>query len=548
LGGQVPQTGRGKRCHESIRTWVLWLLANRCFCPSEYDRPFDVGDNVSCYISSPGNEEGGVGESQEVKNILRYTMSERGAMSPTHMVGKKVWKGFGNYLTRYCHFGPESSIMDNMLEKLQSFVVDLRPIMDCSPVYDAKKHIEKLGLQGELPGLCKQAAGVPDNFIRLPVVWKSCNGGIGSEGAGVNMFTLLSAAALVGSDHVHCKASSRFAQAVIKQMLKKAPKSVGDAVAVRSFNDQTRKPEYISVGFEGRPDHFMRPLRDDCFAYTGVFSVCPAKDGKMPEDYACCGAVEEQAEFLCVEKYADMPPEHVQGHYQLIPGRYYALYGKDRDVNGNILVGATGVTVMLDNNECFSESHMNWQERLKEENLLVLPMVWRSGALISLDEGTRLGCLVPTGTRESMVEEGCDVDSTTEITNYNHVKFGYNVLVSEEEPTLLISTLDVLDHLVAPGTFVWIQGDTQAWHELSEFLPPTGLDEEMAGQRAIRARLNVPLVANPVPGKVYVTVMQRSSRMVKDSELDYRHVVVDPWELRLAEPEDEELQVTELIG
>lgn len=550
LSWQVSRTVRGRKCHSAIRNWILWLVKNHCFCPEEFDRPFDYDSNVSCYISSPGTEEGGVNETTEVKNVLRYSPPERGTDKPSHVVGKKIFKSFGSYLTRYCHFGPESSIMDTTIEKVQGFVVDLRPVMNCSPIYDVKKHLEKLGLQAELPGLCRSAGGYPDNFLRLPVVWKSRSGGIGSEGAGVNMFSLLSAASLLGCNHIHCKSSSRFAQAVMRQFLKKAPFMVGDSIPVRSFHDQTREPEVITVGEQKRPPHFMRPIRDDGFTSMGIFSVCPEKKGKMPEDYAHCGAVEEQCDFLGVTRYADMLPELVQGHYQLIPGLYYALYDKVNDSHGYIVVKPDKVVVRMNGNEVFNWDFFDWQDKLKKHKLLVLPMVWRSGALVLLDDGETFGCLVPKsppgGSQDQDDDDEDHDDDDCVPSNYNHRKTSYNVLVNLEEDLLLLSTLDVLDNLVSPGTFVWIKPGTDAWSKLSMLLPFTELDQEDANQRMIRGRLNIPTVCNPEHGKVYVTVLQRNAHCMRDAELDYRHVVVDPWELSPNEPERKDLQVIEL--
>lgn len=533
---QVSRTHEGRRCHEAIRAWVQWLLDHNCFCPGQYDRPFDPDSNVTCYITTPGTVDGGINEGSNFKHVLRYTQSERGADTPQHTIGRKLFKYFGAYLVRYCHFGIESSITERLVEKVQSMVVDLRPVLGCTSVYDAKKHLEKLGFHRELPGLCRHGGGGPDNFLKLPMLFKSHGGGVSSEGAGVNMFALLAAASLVGNDHVHCKAASRISQNVLKLMVKSAPVAVtpGNCVPVRSFNDQTCEAETVYCEPEGRPEHFLRPIRDDSFAHSGIFSVCPVDErGWLPEDLASCAAVYEQSKFLSCA-YADVPPSKVAGHYQLVPGRYYALYSKAEDKLGTLLVDERGVNVVINDDTGVTWDFKDWHDELRKLGYLILPMIWRSGALVAVNDGANFACLAP------------DPDSVSRF-NFSPEKLCYTAYEEEGAEMISVHPVTVLDNLVRPGTVVWVKPSTKAWKDLSVDFPATELDEVEAAERMVQARLNLPTVPLPQAGKVHVTILQRHADAMRNSELDYRHVVLDPWELCPEPPARDDLKILELV-
>lgn len=544
-----PVHSARRRSYNSVKTWIDWLMQNHCFCPLEFERPFDSASNITCYVSTPGTFEGGVNDSVEFKSFLRYACSERGPNTPQHVMARKIFKSFGLYLKLFCHFGPEPSIMEDLMEKLQGLVVDLRPVLGCPSVYDTAKHMKKLGMSSELPGLCTSGQDGPDNFLKMPLSWKSSGGGWASEGAGVNMWVLLVWASLLGCNHVHCKNTSRFAQSIIKLMARNAPASItpGNAVPIRSFHDQTRENEVIELDDSWkRPDHFLRPIRDDYFASSGKFSICAADEdvaeGLLPEDYICCAAAMEWRKFFKCKKYIDVPPK-TPGDYQLIPCRYYCVYSKSKKVWANLWADHNGVTV-TDVGESDGEdsgchySCMLWQEQLKEDGWLVLPMVWRTGALVRVEGEDRFGCLVP-----SNYEELNQIGSWG--SNYNSSKLLYNVLYSSEEDLSLMSPLDVLDSLVRPGTEVWIKPDTEAWGALAPNMPP--LSQGGEDVRMIKARLNIPLTPHSPHGKVVVTVLQREAGLTNVYSIDYRHVTVDPWELSPDPPETDCLEVTELL-
>ncbi len=539
----MSPTPSGRKCQDEIKKWINWLIENNCFSPENFDRSYNAETNIKCYITCPGTADGGICEGSHIKNILRFTPSQRGGRSVGTVLADMIFQVFGGELVRFCHFGTELNIIERLLEKLQGMKVDLRPIFGGAPIYNSKKHIEKLGLQRELPGLCVSQMDKPDVFMKLGV-WKTSGGAVGSEGASVNMWALLTAASLVGCNHIHCKSSSRFAQSVLGLILRNAPAAAtpGNVIPVRSFHEVSKEVESVLVRADSRPDNFLRHIDDSNFAINGVFSCCKAVEGKMPEDYLGCAYVRELSEFLKC-KYHEVPPKHVHGHYQLMPERYYSIFNKEEDIWGSLMINDDGVHVDIDTREAWVWDFDEWEEELRNANYLVMPMIWRSGAVISLDDGD-VGCLVPDGTRNSMHDEGCQIQEGDYISNYDHFQFCYHAL-SKDGVLNAYNVLDTFERLVVPGTFLWIKPGTDSWEKMKSQFPPMS-DPNCEDQRVVRVRLNVPLKSNPVLGKVCVTVMRKA----ESSSLDFTfgHSEIDPWDLTMNPPVDPSLELRELLG
>jgi hypothetical protein len=520
---------------------------NHCFSPESFDRPYNPESNIKCYISCPGTPDGGVSDSTDFQNILRFTPSQRAGRPVVQVLGELIYQVFGGELVRFCHFGTEACIIERLLDKMQSMKVDLRPIMRGSPIYNSKKHIEKLGLHRDLPGLCVRNEDRSDGFMKTGV-WKTSGGGIGSEGASVNMWALLAAVSLVGCNHVHCKSSSRFAQSVLRLILESAPPAAtpGDVLPQRSFHEVSKEVECVYVRSEERPENFLRPIDDGNFAACGIFTYCPVVDGEMPEDYLGCGYVREMSKFLKC-KYYEVPPQHVHGYYQLIPDRHYATYNHERNVYGSLLITDTGATMQTSESDGFSWEFDEWEDMLRQENFLVMPMIWRSGALVSLGGGS-VGCIVPHATRKLLEETGVPLEGVR-VHNYNHFEHCYYALTDVDGELKALSVLDTFGKLISPGTFLWIRPETAAWEALcSQFTVDASLSQEALRQRAVRVRLNVPHVPNPEPGKVYVTVIHKCGGATHKLDFGFKHLVLDPWELTDIQPEDPAMEIKELLG
>ena len=535
-----------RSCHRAVRDWILWLIQNCCFSPEEYDRPWSSDSNIKCYVSCPGTMEGGVMESPGVKNILRFTPSNRGSKPPLQMIAEMIAKEFGGELARFCHVNSEICILERMLDKLMSFKMDLRPILFNAPVFNTRKHIKKLGLEGDLPGLCRQGYDKPDCFLKMGV-WKTGGGAVGSEGASVNMWALLTAASLVGSNHIHCKSSSRISQSLLALILESAPAAVtpGNVVPVRSFDEVSGSLEMVQVQCYRRPENFLRPVNDVNFAINGVFSYCPVEDGEMPEDYLGFGHVRAQAKFLKC-KYMEVPPQHIMGSYQILPGRYYCVYNHATKCVGNVFVGDKKVRIELrEDGELLDADFDKWEEHLTARSYLVLPTIFRSGAVVTLeDDDEGVGCLVTDGTRKSMGF----VPSDFYLSNYDHLGYCYHALTAEEE--LETITADkIYQRLVNPGADLWIRPDTQTWAELQKYFPKNeALGPEREALRMVKARLNVSLVSNPDPRKVCVTVIYKKLHGLQTVDLEIQHLSLYPWELSRKAPEDPCLQVHDLVA
>ena len=485
---------------------------------------------------------------------------EKAQRSLEAIVGEQIQKEYGGDLFRYCHFEKEPSILQLLLKVLCSMEIDLSPLLGGAPIYDSSKHIAKLGLHTTLPGLILNTdSNKPDKFMRA-FAWKTQLGAnVMSEGFGVNMWSLLLFGSLAGSNEIHCKQSARVANSILSLILRLAPSGAtpGNMMPVRGINERSQHPECVQVSSKGRCEHFIRPINDDNFAMNGRFSYCDMNGDKMPEDYLGLGYVLEMSKFLKC-KYECVPPQYIQGHIQLMQDRFYCIYkhseGGQEGIYGTLLIDKHGAHVVYDGDKAATWTYEEWQTKLGEIGYLVLPTVARSGALVTYDDGGNVGCLVPSGTRASMISAGIQVPEGGYVPNFDNYRVCYTALV-EENTLLPMPPLLAIDNLVPPGTVLWIKPDTQAWADLSPSFPPTSLSEEEAGQRMVKVRLNVPqkmvsffLVCasagesltrgapaqHPTPGVVYVTVRQRS--VIHSRDIHYKHIEVDPWELTLVEP------------
>lgn len=483
-------------------------------------------------------------ETSEFKNILRFLPSNKGSLTPCQLLAKMISSEYGPELSRFCHFGPESCIVERLVERMLNFRVDMRSVLGNAPIYNTKKHIEKLGLRAELPGLCRQAHDKPDTFFKMGV-WKSGNGAVGSEGASVNMWSLLTAASIIGSNHIHCKNSSRVANNLMSLILESAPAATtpGDFIPVRSFEEVSRGMEMVQVIPTDRPENYLRPVNDVNFAINGIYSYCRVEDGEMPEDYIGFGYVRSMSKFLQC-KYVEVPPAHVLGHYQLMPDRWYCIYNHDKKQLGSMLIGQDSPKVCFQMDETVSEilecEFDQWEDKLRAESYLVLPTIFRSGAAVSLDgDDDGVGCLV-----SDWPGQGSGYAS-----NYDHANFCYHALSQESQGELhVITAVDVYYRLIVPGAELWIKPGTQAWGQLSEFFPSCNLEEGQAELRMVKVRLNVPLVKKPEKNKVYVTVVYKKVNGFQTMDVEIQHIPVDPWELSRKGPGKPELEIHSLMG
>ena len=534
----------GNRCFNEIRKWVKDLGDDWCFCPDKADMPVSRS-NITSYISSPGTDMGAINESAGVRRVLRHPIDNKTQRPIENSVGDLLGKEFGSELRLYCHFGKESSIIPLLLRDMMGMQVDLRPILHRAPIYDSPKHIRKLGLHQSLPGLMGQDDPQPGPLLQ-DFAWQSVTNSVLSSGIGVNMWALLTLASMIGCTEIHTKNSSRFASSALSCILSMAPSSAtpGRMVPVRSFNANTTTHEYIPVtlqpGKTQRNEHFIRPSKDNHFAHGGMHTFCPVVDGLAPEDYLGCGHVAAMAKLLCC-KYIEVPAKYLRGVYQLVPGRYYALYKHPHEANadtleGTLIINKSSVEIMhwkkgdkghAEASEC---AFADWHGHLLAAELLVLPMVFRQGAAVWIDGGARVGCLVADGTARSIAEGGESVSNGQFVSNFDHVKHCYHA-VTEENQYEELEPEGVLDHLIPPGTMLWLKPYTTTWNDLHAHFPLKSIPEGELDNRALAVRLDFPLEDDYTPGQLCVIVLQRKFGSLRMQAPDYEHYCVDPWEV-----------------
>ena len=424
---------------------------------------------------------------------------KRGQRSLESVIGEYITTVFGRDLYRYCHVDKEPSILVLMLKFMATVEVDLRGLLGGAPVYDTKKHIRKLRMEHTVPGLASSESRDPDKFIRA-FAWKSANGTVMSEGLGVNMWALLLLLSMMGSTDIHCKQTSRVANTILSQILRLAPSGAtpGNMVPVRGINELSDNPEAVMVSGHGRCEHFIRPIKDDNLANNGHFTYCPTENGKMPEDYMGLGGIDGLAKFLKC-KYWEVPPQFVHCQIQLMQGRYYCIRrhaGTEAQVAmGTLIIDTAGVHVQYED-RALTWTYEEWPTKLRESGFLVLPTIARCGAVVKYEDAageTKLGCLVPNGTRAAMVHEGQNIPDGAHVSNFNHINVCYHALV-DDGALLAMPVIATIESLVPPGTVLWIKSDSHAWVDMKEkgFLPPTDIPED-EDTRMVQARLNIPL-------------------------------------------------------
>ena len=557
--GQVPRGGAGKHYYRALQTWVTLCATERCFAPDDPEQPYDPESNISPYLSSPGTMQGGVNEASRLKRVLRGAGDHKGKGVEV-AVAELISAAFGAELRKYCHFGKELCIITLLIKELCSMTVDLRPLLGGLRVYDTAKHIRKLELRGAVPGLERSNHTGPDTFLK-GVSWKGAAGQPDlSAGLGVNMWALLLMGALIGNDELHTKNSSKVATSLLTLMLNMAPASStpGGRVPVRSFNQQSGAPETVIVNTGTQPEHFLRAINDDKFATGGGFTYCPQDEDRMPEDYLGSAHVLAMSKFIKC-KYVDVPPHHLRGFYQLMQGRHYALvrtadHGREAAL-GSLYIDKSGAVITwrdAQGREGRAKVGMTeWDGYIQANGFLVMPMVWRSGAVVATgDPIYPVGCLVSKGTQESLQQSSASLglDSMPYTGNYDPVKYGYHALV-KPSTMMFLDTLRTHENLVPPGRMMWIRPGT----DTSKALHPHPDQPE----QYICARLNVPTEQVPAvcflsfaashsdaivtqgasTDKLFVTVLQRRPNASQIQDCSYRHVAMDPCDLVLALPD-----------
>jgi hypothetical protein len=300
-----------------------------------------------------------------------------------YAIGGRIRELFGRMLTETCHMGPEASVYSNaMWDLLFQWSPDFRQLLS-GRIFDSARHLKKLGL--DVPGVqdWPAAADRPPAFARSFQFIH--NQEPRALGVGVHAFALLMCVAFTGGATLHPKVSSDFARNLLREILHHAPPAAtpGNNLLVRSFNLHTTVPERVIVPKTGRPAHFPRPLDDLHFITTGTFTYARAVGRFLPEDALHCGSLFQYAALFSCD-LMELPAGQVQASYELMANTFYAVWRAADRARGTLIVATASSTVrvrlVLEDGE--EEVHSSWDyeewpQRLREQDLLLVPMIWR---------------------------------------------------------------------------------------------------------------------------------------------------------------------------
>lgn len=542
-------------------------VRENCLCPLDTESRTCPRSNLSEYLCSPGTDGGLPSDSSAMQRLLRVAL-ERNPLPVISRVADRLKTVYGDQLYRFCHVYKEKSVYTLLLDKMKNVVIKLGGLLSV-PIYDTPKHIARLGLDGQVPALC--AAGfqrLPSPFLK-EFQFKSGDGQLVAEGVGFNMWGLLLMTSLIGSTDIHTKNSSRVALSLLKQILCKAPRAAtpGQTILVRSINTTADNGEGVVVPRKGQPESFLRPLDDIKFAKHGVYTYCPAtEDHELPEDWLHCAQLLTARKLLGIRssEWYEVPPSFLKNHYQLIPERYYSVWR-----SGQMGVSAATGTFYVDQNSAILRftsgglSHrvrmdvLDWHQRLAHHGFLLMPMIFRSGALVKIGGlPMQAGCLVPKGTQRSLEELGIDTAGVF-VSNFDHVKGGYHA-EHGGRPLMFMDPMVTLNNLVPVGQVMWIRSDSQTFGEfIDQGLIPAAESDNSEDCRCLECRLSVPTLLvsrrfssfffaftrlrharqNPEPGDVYVTVLERKKDF-KGTDYTSRTITVRPPDLFLTMDDD----------
>ena len=514
---QVPTQCIALQTYQEVHAWIQRLIRSYSFCPSESGRSFDLSSNVCAYISDPATVEG---YPLSERQVFRFVPDKTSTKSIHQRAAERIAEKYGKDLYRYCNMGKEANIYANALHCcMTQFSPDFRALLYNAPIFDTSKHIRKLKLQGEAPGLAVGGQSTsPDQFVKP---FNSTN----VDSLGVNLWQLLVMGSLIGNRDLHPKCSSDFARNVLALILQRAPRCAtpGDKIPIRSFNNQSGRQEVITVDSANRTDFFIRPLVDDGFVQNGLFTYCRCDptSGLLPEDVIHCPHLERATELL-ICKYWEVPASFLAGNYSLVPKLPYALHREG--AKGGVRIDGLTIRITVYDTQLEEETvyardiTSDWGEFLKSLNCIVLPMIFRPSAAVWDETKTTVGIILPT----SSAGENFDLDSLSYQAAFE----------SNEEGPLKISleALTVLKGIIPVGTTFWLKPDTDAWKGLAPKFP-SYLRQDDLPTSAVRVRLNVPTVIPPDPTKLYVSVMQRPRGSPNGTVFSAKTITVDAWDL-----------------
>lgn len=501
-----------QRSYNEIKKWIAALAESHSFLPDDCQQSYNVNHNISAYVSDPGTIEG---HALHEKQVFRLGEHDKNPNRSLHAkVADRVAEQYGKELFLYCHMGKDVSMISQALYScMTQFAPDFQQLLETENLYDTARHIKKLGLQNDYPGLARAGQNTTAGMLMKSFTFRE------GMALGVNIWQLLIIGTLIGNRNLHAKCSSDFSRHVLSVILQKAPRAAtpGNKIPVRSFNARTGRQEYVTVNEENRPDFFLRPLKDDDFMDSGLLADCRAdpKTGLLPEDVMHCGHL-QRASILLSCKLWEVPSSFLAGHYSLLTGVAYALHGEGA-VGFVKIVGETVFIRKWDQGleeETCKDRHIcdNWEREISQLGCIILPMIIRPCAAVWDKEKKSIGVLQSqSGDNLVVWNETTHKPEAKDPRNVNdnraHTYLPY-IVMHESDCPQPITALESLENIVKVGTVFWLKPHSNAW-EVMRCNFPVGLNSGEVSNSALRVRINVPDIPFPDKAMLYVTTTVR---------------------------------------
>jgi hypothetical protein len=228
-------------------------------------------------------------------------------------------------------------------------------------------------------------------------------------------------------------------------------------------------------------------------------------------------------------------PSNAEVTYYIRPKKAYGVHNPLTGSSGYLVFDGKKVDMdCLDDEEGDSGAHyslslLNWQEEMKEIGFIMLPMVWRLGACVAIDDNA-IGCLVPPDEIEEVVHDG----------NFCMQDLSYRALtrcgVREKIPMMR-----TLQTLLPIGERLYLKLES---HSAAIVLRRLTVDIHLNDLHcnALQVHLSAPNTLNTEKGKVFVVClvckMNGNVQTVKGSASEI--LIVDPWEL-IMQPGDRKI-------
>ena len=526
-----PRNGQLKVWYDRVAHWLWDCVAQNRFCPVEQA---GYANDYCEYISSSGLPDGGV----ETPGVLRVGSNVNLWKTSTDRQGnaqialaKVLWEMFGTELHHSCAISEDSmqcAIDDMMVE----FTVEIQKLLGVN-MFDMDRHLEFFALKDKLNFQCRGRNDKHPYMIKS--VWQKDQREACSVGAGIHFIQLLVLGSFIGDvETLHPKIINDLCSNLIRQILLYAPAGMipGNYVEIRSFDCYSGKLETIVMEeTHTSTESFLRPY-DVAFAETGIVTHCRNIGNFAPEDVLHMGGLCEIARRIGCKVY-DIPST-AEVTYYIRPKKAYCVHNPLTGSLGHLLFDGKGVFMQCSDDvggESGEGIHyilslLNWQEEMKAHGFIMLPMVWRSGACVTMDANT-IGCLVPPDEHEDLVNDGnfCIYDCSYKAL----VRYG----VKETIPVM-----QMLQTLLAIGERLYLKLESHSAAVVLRRLT-TEIHASELKQYALQVHLSAPNVLTPEKGKVFVAClvckMNGGFRAVRGSSSEI--LVVDPWDL-LMQPGD----------